>query len=299
MSGFDKWLQRFTSGSQIVLVVIAVFTIYYSVIPLYQKELASEQLARIQMEQFAAEERLNFLNAGYELKLKEIDSFRSEIESLTYQSKEEGFKLEKVISEIERKDALLSGTNKLLASARGEMEKTSLKLINSHKLKFVQVLDWYTVIEPLDDKCDMVLSAWSRPDDDDDPLPKPNPVGCNPYETVKLAIYKVQQPKAKDASGDELFLPVGYVRKWSGIATKLMKDNEALLVDNMDYSHRNELIRRADIMLRKPRSKEDDEAHAGEYVQARLAVLKYEGKVRDKNSSAIKAYMKLLREKLN
>ena len=297
MSEFDKWLQRFTSGSQVILVIIAIFTIYYSVIPLYQKELASEQLARIQMEQFAAEERLNFLNAGYELKLKEIDGFRSEIESLTYQSKEERFKLEKVISEIERKDALLSGTNKLLASARGEMEKTSLKLINSHKLKFVQVLDWYTLIEPLDEKCDKVLSEWSRPDDD--PLPKPDSVGCNPYETIKLAIYKVQQPKAKDASGDELFLPVGYVRKWSGIATKLMKDNEALLVDNMDYSHRDELIRRADVILKKPRAKEDDEAHAREYVQASLAVLNYEGEARDKNSSAIKVYMRLLREKLN
>lgn len=297
MNGFDKWLQRITSISQVLLVAIAIFTIYYSVIPLYQKELASEQLAKIQIEQFSAEERLNFLNAGYDLKMKEVELFRSELQSLTYQLKQERLQLDNVSSEIKRKDTLLSDTNRLLASARKDVEKTSLKLIDSHKLKFVQALDWYTVVEPLDEKCEKAMSEWTRPDDD--PTPKPKPVGCNPYETIKLAIYKVQQPEAKDASGDHLFLPVDYVRKWSDIATKLMKDNQSLLVDNMDYSHRDELIRRADALLKKPKAKEYDEAEGREYVEAGLAVLNYENGSRDKNISAMRAYMKLLREKLN
>lgn len=297
MNGFDKWLQRITSISQVLLVAIAIFTIYYSVIPLYQKELASEQLAKIQIEQFSAEERLNFLNAGYDLKMKEVELFRSELESLTYQLKQERLQLDNVSSEIKRKDTLLSDTNRLLASARKDVEKTSLKLISSHKLKFVQALDWYTVVELLDEKCEKAMSEWTRPDDD--PTPKPKPVGCNPYETIKLAIYKVQQPEAKDASGDHLFLPIDYVRKWSDIATKLMKDNQSLLVDNMDYSHRDELIRRADALLKKPKAKEYDEAEGREYVEAGLAVLNYENGSRDKNISAMRAYMKLLREKLN
>ena len=171
MNGFDKWLQRITSISQVLLVAIAIFTIYYSVIPLYQKELASEQLAKIQIEQFSAEERLNFLNAGYDLKMKEVELFRSELESLTYQLKQERLQLDNVSSEIKRKDTLLSDTNRLLASARKDVEKTSLKLISSHKLKFVQALDWYTVVELLDEKCEKAMSEWTRPDDD--PTPKP------------------------------------------------------------------------------------------------------------------------------
>jgi hypothetical protein len=164
-------------------------------------------------------------------------------------------------------------------------------------LKFVQAVEWYTLIEPLDDKCDMAMNKWVR--SDDALRPKSKPVGCDPYKTVKLAIHKVQQPEAKDSSGDNLLLPSDNVRLWSSTATKLMKENELLLADQMDYSHRDELIRKADIEPGRTGSKEDVEKSFRESVDASLAVLHYESDVQKRNQAAIQSYIKLLRERLN
>ncbi|WP_149088619.1 hypothetical protein [Pseudomonas prosekii] len=294
MTKFDMYLQRLTSISQIALVLIAVFTIFYSVIPLYQKELASEQLARIQIEQLRAEDRLGFLNASYDSKLKEIEKARNEIDALVKQSKGERDNLQMLNLEIQGKDALLAKTNKSLANTKLEMESANLKLLLSQKLKFIQAIEWYTLVEPLDDKCDMAMANWARPNDV--LLAKSKPVGCDPYQTVKLAIHKVQQPEAKDSSGDNLLLTSENVRIWSSTATELMEKNKPLLADQMDYVHRDELIRKADIEPSRTGSKEHIEKSFKESVEASMAVLHYENEVQERNQAAIQSYIKLLRE---
>lgn len=293
MNKFDIYLQRATSFSQILLVLIAAFTIVYSVIPLYQKELASEQLARIQIEQLRAEDRLAFLNASYDSKLQEIEKARNEISALVKQSKEERDNLQKLNLEIQGKDALLAKTSKSLASIKREMESANLKLVLSQKLKFVQALEWYTLIEPIDNKCDMAMAKWTRPSDAS--ASKTKPVGCDPYQTVKLAIHKIQKPEAKDSSGDELLLPGENVRNWAHAATELMEQNKLLLADQMDYSHRDELIRKANIEPSRTGSKEDIERSFKESVEASMAVLNYETDIRKRNRAAIQSYIKLLR----
>ncbi|WP_339435973.1 hypothetical protein [Pseudomonas sp. EL_65y_Pfl1_R32] len=294
MKKFDMYLQRLTSISQIALVLIAAFTIFYSVIPLYQKELASEQLARIQIEQLRAEDRLAFLNASYDSKLQEIEKARNEIGALVKQSKEERDNLDKLNLEIQGKDALLAKTNKSLASTKREMEAANIKLVLSQKLKFVQALEWYTLVEPLDDKCDMAMAQWTRPSDA--LASKTKPVGCDPYQAVKLAIHNIQQPGAKDYSGDDLLLTSENVRNWSRAAAELMEKNKPLLVDQMDYSHRDELIRKADVEPSRTGSKEDIEKSFKESVEASMAVLHYENDIQERNQAAIQSYIKLLRE---
>lgn len=297
MKKFDIYLQRVTSISQIALVLIAAFTIFYSVIPLYQKELASEQLARIQIEQLKAEDRLAFLNTSYDSKLQEIEKARNEISALVKQSKEERDNLQKLNLEIQGKDALLAKSNKLLASTKREMESANLKLILSQKLKFVQALEWYTLIEPLDNKCEMAMAKWVRHSDASGS--KKKSVGCDPYQTVELAIHKIQQPEAKDSSGDELLLPGEKVRSWAHAATELMEQNKLLLADQMDYSHRDELIRKADVEPTRTGSKEDIERSFKERGDASMAVLHYEQDIRERNRIAVRSYIRLLRGVLN
>lgn len=293
MKNFDICLQRATSISQIALVLIAAFTIFYSVIPLYQKELASEQLARIQIDQLRAEDRLAFLNASYDTKLQEIEKARNEIDALGKQSKEERDNLQQLNLEVQEKDALLAKANKSLSITKREMESANLKLGRSQKLKFVQALEWYTLIEPLDDKCDMAMAKWTRPSD---PLvSKKKPVGCDPYQTVKLAIHNIQQPEAKDSSGDDLLLPSENVRNWSRIATELMEKNKHLLTDQMDYSYRDELIRKAEIEPSRTGSKDEIERSFKESVEASMAILHYENDIQEKNRAAVQSYIKLLR----
>ena len=82
MSKIDVCLGRATSVSQIILVGVAAYTLYFTAIPLYQKELASEQLAKIQIEQAAAEERLSFINTIYELQVDESKRIRIQNELL-------------------------------------------------------------------------------------------------------------------------------------------------------------------------------------------------------------------------
>ena len=64
MNRFDLWLGRVTSLSQLFLVVIAIATIKLTVIPLYQKELSSEELARSQIKLNSVQSEIDKLQSA-------------------------------------------------------------------------------------------------------------------------------------------------------------------------------------------------------------------------------------------
>lgn len=296
MNKFDLFLQRTTSIAQIVLVVIAAFTIFYSVIPLYQKELASEQLARVQIEQLAAEERLNFLNSSYELQLQEAGKVRLEMNSLLERSKNERIILTNLTTEIKLKDLQLSNANSLLAKTNNTIKTINTKLLQSDRLKFIQAIDWYTLIEPRDSKCDMAMRKFTRPDDNPEAnIPK---YGCDPYETVKLAIFKVQQPNAKDSSGDKLIFQDNDLASWTRKAVVLMEQSKYKLADKMDYTHRDELMREADAEIDRSGTQEEINLAFNKSLDASMAMLRYEDETHEKHRSAIKFYINQLRNNL-
>lgn len=296
MGKFDLILQRVTSVSQIVLVVIAVFTIFYSVIPLYQKELASEQLAKIQIDQIAAEERLNFLNSSYSAQLQEIESARKEVSGLTTKLADDRYRLHALEEEIGKKNDQLLSLSSTLNKEKLRALSASAQVVQSQKLKFIQALEWYTLIAPLDKKCDTSLRRWRRPDSPE--YEKMKKVGCNPYENIKSAISDVQLSTAKDSSGDVLQIERSSLEAWSKQAYSLMEKNKYQLSDRMDYAYRDQLLSEAEKENENGLSPAEVDEALRKSLEAGKALINYEHSIRGKNREAVNWYIKLLRDAL-
>lgn len=294
MGKFDLILQRVTSVSQIVLVVIAVFTIFYSVIPLYQKELASEQLAKIQIDQIAAEERLNFLNASYSAQLQEIESARKEVSGLTTKLADDRSRLHALEEEIGKKNDQLLSLSSTLNKEKLRALSASAQIVQSQKLKFIQALEWYTLIAPLDKKCDASLGRWRRPDSPE--YEKMKKVGCNPYENIKSAISDVQLSTAKDSSGDVLQIDRTSLEAWSKQAYSLMEKNKYQLSDRMDYAYRDQLVREAEKETKSGLSPTEVDEALRKSLEAGKTLIDYEHSIRGANREAVSWYIKLLRD---
>lgn len=294
MSKFDLILQRTTSISQIILVAIAVFTIRYSVIPLYQKELASEQLAKIQIDQMAAEERLESLKTGYSSQLQEIELARAEILDLTAKLNNDRAQLNDLTTQIDKKNIQLAHLNTTLNKEKNRALAASTQLVESQKLKFIQALEWYTLIAPLDDKCRAAMRKWTRPDTPEyEKLKKP---GCDPYENIKNAILKIQSPTAKDASGDELQIEPVNLERWSKHADSLMEQNRFQLSDKMDYAHRDQLVREAEDESAANLSPSELNRESKRSLEAAMALITYESEIKKQNREVVSWYIKLLRK---
>ncbi|WP_221033469.1 hypothetical protein, partial [Pseudomonas amygdali] len=116
MLGFDKWLNRVALGSQILLVIIALITIKYTVIPLYQKELSSEELAKAQIQLGNVQAKINELTsnvASKELSLISTSKKLNEAEGAERSSRESLAVLNKE----------LSVQLKILADLKGDAEQ--------------------------------------------------------------------------------------------------------------------------------------------------------------------------------
>ncbi|AUG05220.1 hypothetical protein [Pseudomonas sp. S09G 359] len=296
MGKIDLILQRLTSISQIALVIIAVFTIWYSVIPLYQKELASEQLAKIQIDQLAAEERLNFLNASYTTQLKEVESARSEVSLLTEKLANDRDRLDILKEEIDKKNNQLIRLRATLDKEKIRTLSASNQLTQSQKLKFIQALDWYTLTAPLDEKCATALRRWTRPDSPKNEEIKK--VGCAPYENIKAAISKIQLDTAKDSSGDDLKIERANLELWSRQAYSLMEKNKYQLSDQMDYAYRDKLLSESEKDITKGLSQSEASEELKKSLEAGKELINYEYKIKSKNRGVVSWYIKLLRETL-
>jgi len=294
MSKIDLILQRVTSVSQIALVIIAIFTIWYSVIPLYQKELASEQLAKIQIDQMAAEERLEFLRASYSTQIQEIESARNEIKGLTEKLVDDRSRLSFLKEEIDKKNNQLLYLDANLKKEKLLAHSASNQLVRSQKLKFIQTLEWYTLVAPLSDKCDTVLRRWTRPESAKNE--KIKKVGCNPYENIKTAILSIQLATARDSSGYDLQIDRSNLESWSKQANSLMEKNKYQLSDQMDYAHRNQLLSEAEKDSPKGLSSSEADEELKKSLKAGKALIDYEYHIKRKNREVVSWYIKLLRE---
>jgi hypothetical protein len=296
MRKFDLILQRITSISQIALVIIAVFTIWYSVIPLYQKELASEQLAKIQIDQIAAEERVKFLDTSYTIQLQEIDNAHKEIAGLTTTLVDDRSRLDSLTAEISQKNNQLSNLNSSLNKAKVQAQAANTQLTQSQRLKFIQALEWYTLTAPLHEKCDQAMRRWTRADSTEQV--KVKKTGCNPYENIKSAISNIQQPNAKDSSGDDLHIDQENMNMWCKRAYSLMEKNKYQLADQMNYAHRDQLLREAEKDKKQNLSSQELDKDIEQSLEAAKALIEYEYEIKKKNRDVVSWYIKLLRSEI-
>ncbi|WP_212734565.1 hypothetical protein [Citrobacter sp. wls714] len=62
---FDLWLVRFSYIAQIAILFITVFTLFYTVIPLYQNAALQESIAKKEFEMKTLKEKISLLNSNF------------------------------------------------------------------------------------------------------------------------------------------------------------------------------------------------------------------------------------------
>lgn len=129
----DKSLSRLSHISQILLVGFAIFGYFYTVRPIYQKEVLSENIAQkeVQLNKLNQEKDTVYSKiAAYEKKEGEL---LSNIESLQTQKNE-------IIEELKVKEYELSKIKKEFNKAKGDLELANLKFNEKSKsLKKIEI----------------------------------------------------------------------------------------------------------------------------------------------------------------
>lgn len=293
MSKVDVCLGRATSVSQIILVGVAAYTLYFTAIPLYQKELASEQLAKIQIEQAAAEERLSFINTSYELQVDESKRIRIQNELLAGRLELEKNHLSSVQSQIETKDDELNLLKSELQKTSESVRVAEDKLTAAARLKFIQAVEWFALRTQLEKKCEMSIIRRHNVDAFKD---RAEISSCDPLSSITSAISAAAQPDAKDQSGDPLGLSKTEADRLYRRAVKLVSANKDALVDVVDYSRLKILLdNSARLQLDVDNKKTES---YGASMEATVALISFGSEVRKARMDVISNFVDVLKSKL-
>ncbi len=224
MNNFDKWLSRITAISQLALVGIAIATIKLTVIPLYQKELSSEELARAQLKLSTVQDQVDALQETInqkEARLKDTELRQLQISAAEEDSRK---RLMIVNSELKKKEAELSrlrlSNNQMVA----ESSKLRVQLIDDNRQRVYQALEWFSMTSDLMRDCynpkmsAMFENAAERRAD--------AAKGCGPYRSLKEGIKSLRALR-HDAAGDLLDIP--YLDEWLDVAEKELERNKVNL----------------------------------------------------------------------
>lgn len=294
MSKVDTYLGRATSLGHLILVGVAIFTLYYTAIPLYQKELASEQLAKIQIEQAAAEERLNFINSSYQLQVEESNRMREQKELLAGRLELEQQYLAEIQLQIKFKDDELSSLRSALQKTSESIRVVEGKLSSAGRLKFVQAVEWFALQAQLSKECE--LSIIGR-----DSKKVGGGLGtdirkCDPLSSIISAIDAAAEPNAKDQSGDHLSLSKSEREKWHRRAMELVSANRKSLADVVDYS-RLEVLLDNSARYQLDVSKRKVESYVPS-MEATMALISYGSEVSKARMDVIGRFVDVLKLKI-
>lgn len=294
MSKFDICLSRATSLSQLILVGVAIFTLYYTAIPLYQKELASEQLAKIQIEQAAAEERLSFINSSYQLQVEESERMRKQKELLAGRLELEQQHLAEIQLQIKVKDDELSSLRLALQKTSESIRVVESKLASASRLKFVQAVEWFALQAQLSKECELtIIGRDDRKNVDDGGANIPK---CDPLNSIISAIDAAAEPNAKDQSGDSLGLSKLERDKWYRRAMQLVNENKVSLADVVDRPRLEALLNDSE-RYQLDVSKKKVESYASA-VESTLALISYGSEVSEARIKIIGSFVEVLKLKL-
>ncbi|UXZ98350.1 hypothetical protein K3169_11035 [Pseudomonas phytophila] len=215
MPGLDKWLNRVALFSQILLVIIAIVTVKLTVIPLYQKELSSEELAKAQIQLGVVQSRINELTSDVGAKEKELNLTvlklqeaeraetvsRANLASVNYELKIQAKNL-----------ADLKVQNRKISEESSQLKKA---LESESQLKFRQALEWFMMVSDMDRNCYRPDLAELRKKNDE--KGRSADKECNPYSYIKAGVATLRK-RRHDAAGDPLNLPGSTLDKWLSLA---------------------------------------------------------------------------------
>lgn len=215
MLGLDKWLNRIALLSQILLVIIAIVTVKLTVIPLYQKELSSEELAKAQIQLGSVQSKINELTSNVSAKENKLNitvSRLREVEKAEGVSRENLSALNRELGSQGRVLAELKKQNKKITD---ESSRLKGALISENQLKFRQALEWFALVTDIGRDCynlDRVELFVSKED-----RKAETAKGCGPHANVQNGIETLRKVR-NDSSGDPLTLPDGTLDKWLSLA---------------------------------------------------------------------------------
>jgi hypothetical protein len=211
MSALDKWLSRISLISQILLVGIALLTVKLTVIPLYQKELNSEELAKAQIKLSSVQSELDGLARSVSDKEVKLAEAVSRIDEISRAETVSRAKLAMVNSELESKVkdlSLLKMQNIKIASESAQLRAS---LASESQLKFRQALEWFTMSTGLSRDCyyPELSEIFVNPEKRIAETAK----GCGPYAFLKNGLATLKKTR-HDSSGDPLNIPDDILSKW-------------------------------------------------------------------------------------
>jgi len=226
MSCFDKWLNRATSLSQLILVIIAAVTIKLTVIPLYQKELNSEELAKAQLKLNTVQaETENLAKKVMEKESKLLDTV-SLLEQLSETERQVRAKLELVNAELSDKTkdlVVIRSQNKMVLA---ESRRLKEQVVSDYQLKFRQSLEWYAMTTSIRRDCygPDLSGIFADPRQRKAETAK----GCGPYAFLKEGLRTLRDIR-KDPSGDPLDIPEATFESWLSITDyKIEKERSSI-----------------------------------------------------------------------
>lgn len=231
MNRFDLWLGRVTSLSQLFLVVIAIATIKLTVIPLYQKELSSEELARSQIKLNSVQSEIDKLQSAIAEKEKllvETELRQSELAEAEGLSKKRLFIVD---AELKDKEAELQKLRKNQERMLAESTTVKRQLNSENKLKFYQALEWFSMTSDLGRDCydpevaEIFENAEARKAD--------ARKGCGPYRSLKDGINSIRE-RRRDSSGDPL--NISMLNAWLDVAEKELEQKKTGLRSSFDLA---------------------------------------------------------------
>lgn len=231
MNRFDLWLGRITSLSQLFLVVAAIATIKLTVIPLYQKELNSEELAKSQIKLNSVQVEIDKLQSTIAAKEKLLVDVQSRQDDLAKAEESSRERLLLVDAELKHKEAELLSLRRVQEKMVADSAKVRGQLNSENTLKFYQALEWFSMVSELQRDCynpevaEIFENAEMRKAD----LRK----GCGPYRSLKDGIKSIRE-RRRDSSGDPL--NISMLDAWLTVAEKELEHKKISLRSSFDLA---------------------------------------------------------------
>ncbi|MCG8066375.1 MAG: hypothetical protein JAY84_00815 [Candidatus Thiodiazotropha taylori] len=246
MNNFDKWLSRVTSISQVVIMVLALLGFFYTVVPLYQRELVNEEFARTRLEHLEVKNSLEASRAELSEQLEKIELLKLQKNDLAVDLNGIRTAINKAVAERESAVSALRVIERKYQNTERELEKTEQSLNHNHMLRVLQSAKWFSSVWSLMEDCNPYTTTGRTSEEQKRTTPD-----CTAYGLIKSALQKISQPNAIDPAGDKLDAPRELIVQIVTKSEELLELNKLQLNSIVSEKRKLEVINWFFEMLRK------------------------------------------------
>lgn len=125
-SSMGKYAAIAASFSQVLMLVVVVWGYFYTVVPVFQKEKLTEDLARIEIEKYRLQQEMENYTRDIQINKKKIsylESEKHELETAMYRIRSEKQESEKTLEKLDNREKMFRKNLKLTTDALSEAEK--------------------------------------------------------------------------------------------------------------------------------------------------------------------------------